>query len=258
MMRTTPERLELTSALRCAITQGELTVHYQPKFQLSNRRLIGFEALIRWRHPDRGLLPPNEFIPLAEMTDTIQPLTRWVMRTALQQLAAWQRRDHQLTMAVNLSARNLSGNDCGVTLRKIARDAGVDPHHVIVELTETALMLDPNHAEHALRRIADAGACLAIDDFGTGYSSLTHLTRFPVRELKIDQSFVATLLDSERSRAIVRSTISMARDLGLVTVAEGVESEPVAQALLEMGCDQAQGFVLGAPIPPEEVGALLA
>lgn len=258
MMRTTPERLELTSALRAAIADGQLTLYYQPKFRLSTRRLIGFEALIRWLHPTLGLLPPREFIPLAEMTDAIQPLTRWVMQTALEQLATWQQRDHQLTMAVNLSARNLNGRDCGVTLREIAHDAGVDPHDVIVELTETALMIDPVQAEHALHRIADAGACLAIDDFGTGYSSLTHLTRFPVRALKIDQSFVSTMLDSEQSRAIVRSTIAMARDLGLSTVAEGVESETVAEALLEMGCDEAQGFVLGAPVPPDEVEGLLA
>jgi diguanylate cyclase (GGDEF)-like protein len=258
MVRTSPESLEITSSVRGAIADNQLLLHYQPKYQLGTGRLVGFEALLRWQHPTRGLLQPRDFIPLAEMTDSIQPMTRWVMHTALQQLAMWQQHHRHLTMAVNLSARNLNGRDCGAALREVALDAGVALENVIVELTETALTLDSTAAVHALNRITAAGARLAIDDFGTGYSSLSHLTRYPVHSLKIDRSFVTTMLDNERSRAIIRSTIAMARDLGLVTVAEGVESDVIASELQNMGCDQAQGFALGRPLPPAEAEHMLA
>jgi diguanylate cyclase (GGDEF)-like protein len=258
MNRSTPERLALTSDLTAAIANDQLMLFFQPKVTLRQQQLIGFEALVRWRHPQRGLLAPREFIPLAEVTDSIQQLTRWVMRSALTQLAVWRASGHQLTMAINLSARNLNGRDCGTVLKGMADEAGVEPTDIVVELTETALMDDPDRAARALDRIAAEGARLAIDDFGTGYSSLAHLTRFPVSSLKIDQSFVTGMLRSTRATAIVRSTVSMARDLGLMAVAEGVEDDATAQALTEMGCDEAQGFAIGRPEPADRITARLS
>jgi len=249
----TPERLAMVSELGAAIRDGRMTLHFQPKVALESGQVVGFEALVRWPHPSRGLLPPAEFLPMAESSDLIHPLTYWVVETALEQLQRWHALCPDLTMAVNLSARNLLDRNCPQRLEEIMRRVGVDPSRVEVELTETAVMADADSAQTMLGRITSTGARLAIDDFGTGYSSLAYLQRFPVHGIKIDRSFVADLATGEHSRAIVRSTVELARALGLSVVAEGIEDRDTADVLREMGCDLAQGYYFARPAPAEEV-----
>ena len=200
----TPERLAILSDLGRAIREGELVLHFQPKVALQYGFVEGFEALVRWRHPRLGLLASGQFVPFAEATDVMQPLTCWVVRNALEQLTRWNRPLPRLTMAINLSMRNLLDRTCPDALAEIVQEVGVDPGVVEYELTETAIMADPETAMTALGRITASGSRLAIDDFGTGYSSLAYLKRLPVDVLKIDRSFVADMASGPRSLAIVR------------------------------------------------------
>lgn len=248
----TPERLAILSDLGRAIRDGELVLHYQPRVALQYGFIEGFEALVRWRHPRLGLLPSAQFIPYAETTEVIQPLTCWVVRAALEQLARWNATLPRLTMAVNISMRNLHDRTCPDRLAEIVREVGVDPGVVEYEMTETALMSDPEAARTALSRITSTGSRLAIDDFGTGYSSLTWLEKLPVDILKIDRSFVSEMARGARSGAIVRSTIGLAHSLELGVVAEGIEDQPTARALRAMKCDLAQGFYFARPEPAED------
>jgi len=254
----TPARLALVSELGLAIRGGGLELHFQPTVALPSRAVVGFEALIRWRHPRLGLLQPSAFLPYAETTDVINPLTQWVLENALRELRRWEEAGFRVNLAINLSVRNLLDRNCPRKLEEIFAHSGVVPSRVEFELTETALMSDPETAVEALGRITATGARLAIDDFGTGYSSLAHLKRLPVQALKIDRSFVSDMLGGGQGLAIVRSTVQMGRALGLSVVAEGVEEERTAEALGEMGCKLAQGFLFGAPVPAEEVGRRLA
>ncbi len=250
----TPDRLQLAAELGGAIRDRQLVLYFQPVVSLSTGVTSGVEALVRWPHPRLGMLPPSRFLPVAEAGEMIQPLTYWVVEEALRQLALWHRSRPDLAMAVNLSVRNLLDRNCSVRLEEIIRRVGVGPDKVEFELTETAVMSDPQAAVTMLGRITATGARLAIDDFGTGYSSLTYLRRFPVHTVKIDRSFISEIAKEERSRAIVRSTISFARSLGLRTVAEGVEDGETARALREMGCELAQGFFFSPPAPAAEIG----
>lgn len=256
--QNTPERLAMLSELGAAIRDGRMALHYQPKVALQSGMVVGFEALVRWPHPTHGLLPPSEFLPMAEGSDLIHPLTYWVVETALEQLHRWHALCPDLTMAVNLSARNLLDLNCPQRLEEIIQRVGVAPSRVEVELTETAVMSDAESAQVMLGRITSTGARLAIDDFGTGYSSLAYLKRFPVHGIKIDRSFVADLSTGEHSRAIVRSTVELARSLGLCVVAEGIEDEETADALRDMGCDLAQGYYFARPAPADEAEVHLA
>lgn len=255
--QNTPERLALLAELGVAIRAGQLTLHFQPKLSLRTGQVVGHEALVRWHHPTRGLFLPSEFLPLAEASELIHPLTDWVLEKALEQLLVWQVDRPALTMAVNLSARNLLDQNCPQRLEEIIRRVGVDPGRVVVELTETAVMTDPVAAQTMLGRIIATGARLAIDDFGTGYSSLAYLKQFPVHGIKIDRSFVKDLPTGEQSRAIVRSTVELAHNLGLTVVAEGIEDREAAQVLREMGCDLAQGDYFFPPAPADEAGRFL-
>ena len=248
----TPERLALLSELGVAIRDGRMALHFQPKVALRNGAVVGFEALVRWPHPGRGLLLPAEFLPMAEGSDLIHPLTYWVVESALGQLLRWHALSPDLTMAVNLSARNLLDRNCPQRLEQIIQRIGVDPSRVEVELTETAVMTDADSALSLLGRITSTGARLAIDDFGSGYSSLAYLKRFPVHGIKIDRSFISDLATGEQSRAIVRSTVELAHSLGLTVVAEGIEDGETADTLREMDCDLAQGYYFARPTPPEE------
>jgi diguanylate cyclase (GGDEF)-like protein len=254
----TPERLAMLSELGRAIREGELVLHFQPKVALQYGFIEGFEALVRWRHPRLGLLASGRFVPLAEATELIQPLTRWVVRSALEQLTRWNRPLPRLTMAINLSMRNLLDRSCADTLAEIVREVGVDPGVVEYELTETAIMADPETALTALARITASGARLAVDDFGTGYSSLAYLTRLPVDVLKIDRSFIAGMTTGSRNLAVVRSTVQLAHSLDLGVVAEGIEDRESARALREMKCDLGQGFYFASPEPAETAGRHLA
>ena len=254
----TPERLAMLSELGKAIREGDLVLHFQPKVALQYGFIEGFEALVRWKHPRLGLLAPGKFLPFAEATDLMNPLTCWVVRNALRQLSVWNRELPRLTMAINLSMRNILDRGCPDQLEEIVREEGVNPALLEFELTETAIMADPETAVRALGRITESGARLAIDDFGTGYSSLTYLRRLPVDVLKIDRSFVADIATGERSLAIVRSTVQLAHSLELGVVAEGVEDRESARALREMRCDLAQGYHFAAPEPAEDAARHLA
>jgi EAL domain-containing protein (putative c-di-GMP-specific phosphodiesterase class I) len=247
----TPERLAILSELGKAIREGELVLHFQPKVALQYGFIEGFEALVRWRHPRLGLLAPGRFVPFAEATDLMLPLTSWVVKNALEQLTRWNRQLPRLTMAINLSMRNILDRNCPDALAGIVREVGVDPGVVEFELTETAIMADPETAMTALARITASGSRLAIDDFGTGYSSLSYLKRLPVDVLKIDRSFIADMVSGSRSRAIVQSTVQLAHSLDLGVVAEGIEDRESARALREMKCDIGQGFYFASPEPAE-------
>jgi len=256
--RHSPRRLELIAQLGDAIRSGQLELHYQPVLALAENRVTGFEALVRWRHPELGLLPPAEFIPLAEVGDLIHPLTTWVTDVAVAQLRRWLADGHDLTMAVNLSTRTLLDRDGVGRLVDAIRRQGVDPGRVEFEVTETALLADAETATRTLEELHAAGVRIAIDDFGTGYSSLTSLRRFPVDTLKIDRSFIWDLLRDRTSDAIVRSVIALARRVGIRVVAEGVEDETTLAALVELECDEAQGFLIAEPAAADVVTRCLA
>jgi len=255
--RHTPERLVLIADLHRAIAEDQLELHYQPFFSLADSRLDGFEALVRWRHPRLGLLEPDRFIPLAELGDTIQSLSCWVVDRAFAQHRKWGERGARLTVACNLSVRNLLNRECPTHVRHALDRHGLDPAAVELELTETALMADPTVSLVTLRELASLGVRLVIDDFGTGYTSLSHLKRFPLHALKIDRSFVQGMMQDLQSHAIVRSTVHLARDLGLASVAEGVEDLRTLAELRELGCGRAQGFALGRPVAADGCRAYL-
>jgi diguanylate cyclase (GGDEF)-like protein len=249
----TPDRLKLASELRDAIEDGQLILHYQPKIDLHRDRTIGFEALVRWQHPSRGLLPPSEFIPLAEVGNLIHPLTDWVLETALGQVAEWATTHPGLRIAVNLSTRSLLDATLPERIERIIADTGIHPEMVELELTETALLTDLVTSAKTIRALIRLGVGIAIDDFGTGYSSLTLLRELSVQALKVDRRFVLDLPRNEQSRAIVQATVQLARNLGIVAVAEGVEDRRTRDLLVSMGCEQAQGFFIARPAPADEV-----
>lgn len=247
-----PKRLSLMGQLGDAVRNGELEVHYQPKINLARHCASGFEALVRWRHPSLGLLPPAEFIPLAELSDVIRPLTFWVLDEALARLKAWSHAGHQLHMAVNLSARLLMDDTCHEHVQRLLKKHGVEPHLLVLEITESAIIADPERATRTLQRIHEMGVKISIDDFGTGYSSLSHLKRLPLNALKIDVSFVTHMLTNEQDAVIVASTIALAHNLGLSVVAEGIEDVDTAARLGALGCDEGQGYLYGRPMPAAE------
>ncbi|MFA7388488.1 MAG: EAL domain-containing protein, partial [Thiohalobacteraceae bacterium] len=249
----TPERLMLLSDFGRALRDQQLRLHYQPKLDLKSRRVTGFEALVRWEHPDRGLLYPGAFLPMIELTDAIQELTMQVLGMALQQQRDWRDQGLEYSIAINLSARNLLNYQCVSRLEELLAQYGADPEMLELEITETALMQDPESAAVLLNRIAALGIRLSIDDFGTGYSSLSYLRRLPISALKIDRSFVTDMVRDEQNAVIVRSTIGLAHNLNLQVIAEGVEDADVLAMLAEMCCDQAQGYFISRPLPAERV-----
>jgi diguanylate cyclase (GGDEF)-like protein len=245
------ERLSLVAELRRALDQEELVVQYQPKVELTSGAVSGVEALVRWRHPERGLLGPDQFIPMAERTSLIKPLTLFVLERALTDCRGWQDEGIAMSVSVNLSANHLMDTDLPVDVAALVTASGLDPGRLELEITETALMFDPGRALEVLDGLSRLGVKLSIDDFGVGYSSLNYLKRLPVDVLKIDRSFVMNMEASGEDAMIVRSTIDLARNLGLRTVAEGVESTVTLESLRELGCDLAQGFVFSRPVPAD-------
>jgi diguanylate cyclase (GGDEF)-like protein len=243
-----PQRLGLVAELRRAIGAEELVLHYQPKIDARTGQVVAFEALVRWMHPTRGLMPPNDFIPIAESTGLIIPLTRWVLDTALAQLAEWTLQHPDLCMAVNISARNLREELPGQVLRGLAAH-GLKPSRLQLELTETSFATDPVRATALLEELNAAGVRVSLDDFGQGYTSLGSLGHLPVSELKIDSGFVLAMEASTEDRAIVASVIELGHQLGLTVVAEGVETESVAADLRQLGVDTMQGFLFSRPVP---------
>ena len=243
-------RLALESDLHDAIEAGQLELYYQPKVNLRTGETIGAEALIRWHHPERGFVPPDELVSVAEQTGLIKPLTAWVVERALAQRAEWERSGIEIQVAVNLSVWNLQDPELVDQVRDGLARHRLPPHALGLEITESAMMADPERALGALVELDAMGISLAVDDFGTGFSSLSYLKRLPVDELKIDKSFVMSMNEDENDSAIVRSTIDLAHNLGLKVVAEGVENQQIWTVLEFLGCDTAQGYYMSRPIPP--------
>ena len=243
-----PARLGLIGELRGAIESGQLVLHYQPKVDLQSGRIAGCEALVRWEHPELGLLRPGAFVPMAESTSLIRPLTRRVLEQALADVDAWGARGVELSVAVNLSARCLNDPAFPTTVRELLAAARVPPARLALELTESAIMADPALTAAVLDELHRMGVALSVDDFGTGYSSLAYLQQLPVEEIKIDRSFVMAMAQ-ETSAVIVRSTIELGRNLGLRVVAEGVEDDDVMAQLRELGCPVVQGYAISPPLP---------
>ncbi|WP_374661301.1 putative bifunctional diguanylate cyclase/phosphodiesterase [Inhella sp.] len=252
-------QFEIESTLRMGLARGELLLHYQPKVCARSGRLLGLEALLRWNRPGHGLVPPSEFIPLAEERGLILPIGRWVIRQACEQLARWRAQGLSVPpLALNVSAHQFGDPGLLDDLGQAMRLAGLPAGQLELELTESVLMAEPERARRLLRRMAEMGVRIAIDDFGTGYSSLSYLKRFPARTLKIDRSFVRGLPGKGDDAAIVQAVIALAHSLGLAVVAEGVETDAQLQALRGLGCDQVQGYLTGRPMPAAEVAAMLA
>lgn len=247
-----PKRLELMGALGRGIREHQLVLHFQPKINMSNNRVYGFEALLRWNHPQLGFISPNDFIPIAEHSNLIYPLTLWVLESGIAHCKTWLQRGIKVTMAVNLSARNLLDDRIVLDLKRLLREYQLPGECLELEITESMIMADPSRAEAALQRIYRLGVMLSIDDYGTGYSSLAYLKRLPVQTLKIDSSFVRSMLSDEQDEIIVNSTINLAHNLGLKVVAEGVESLAIYKKLGELGCDCAQGYYMGRPLPLDQ------
>lgn len=256
--RLNPHLAEPTSEdLRQAIDKNGLSLQYQAKLDLRTDTIVGVEALARWRHPTLGSISPNKFIPLAEHNDMITPLTKWVISEAIAQAADWNSQGLAISTAINLSAAAAYGYDLPDWVEKICQRAGLPPNRVTFELTETAAMRDGIKLMDVLTRLRLKGFHLSIDDFGIGYSSLVQLQQLPFSELKIDISFIQNLLTSESSNVIVDTIIGMARNLKLVTVAEGVESPEVLNILKQKGCDYAQGFHISRPTDPADLMRIL-
>ncbi|WP_084645689.1 bifunctional diguanylate cyclase/phosphodiesterase [Marinimicrobium agarilyticum] len=252
-----PKRLSLMNELGRAIRDDQLCLHFQPKIELASRRCYGLEALLRWQHPTMGMISPGEFIPIAEATNLVHPMTVWVLENSIRACCSWHEAGVPLSVAVNLSARNLMDDTLPRQVETLLSRYRL-PHWALeLEITESSIMTDPRRAMTTLERLHELGVSLSIDDFGTGYSSLAYLKRLPVQTLKIDFSFVRQMLDDEQDEIIVNSTIHLAHNLGLNVVAEGVESEALLLRLQEMGCDLAQGFHIGRPMPAAELAKWL-
>jgi diguanylate cyclase (GGDEF)-like protein len=243
--------LTLIAELRAAIETDQLVLYYQPKIRIGDRRVDAVEALVRWQHPTKGLLQPDQFIPLAEQTDLIDRLTEWVIRRALSDVKKFGPGLQGLTVAVNVSARNLGSADFASKVVEALHDADVAPYRLFIEVTETALMTDPVRAAAVLGELDRAGVRLSIDDFGTGQTSLGYLSTLPIHELKIDRSFITDMLDHNGHAAIVNSIVDLGHNLGFSVVGEGVETRPVMDELASAGCDLAQGYLFTRPVPVE-------
>ena len=246
-------RLTLTNELRRALDQRELVLYYQPKAILADGEVHAVEALLRWNHPLRGLVPPDEFIPMAQQTSLIKPLTLYVIDEALRQCRSWQDDGLRLAIAVNLSARNLVDGDFPTQVAGLLERWHVEPALLEFEITESAMLADPLRTKVILEQLSAMGIRLSVDDFGTGYSSLAYLKRLPVNEIKVDRSFVMNMDEDEDDATIVRSTIDLGRNLGLDVVAEGVENEQVWDRLKALGCTAAQGYYLSRAVPAPEL-----
>jgi EAL domain-containing protein (putative c-di-GMP-specific phosphodiesterase class I) len=268
------ERLTLETDLWQAIGRGELRVHYQPKIDLMSNKIIGLEALVRWQHPRHGLVPPGEFIPLAEETGIILSIGQWVLHEACAQTRRWmdEARDSgtglgsdlnsdadasTLQISVNLSARQLAQPSLAQEVAQVLQETGLPPHLLKLEITESVVMGDAEHSIATLRGLKDLGVHLAIDDFGTGYSSLSYLRRLPMSTLKIDRSFISNLGTDREDTEIVRAIVNLAHTLGLDVTAEGVETPAQLEQLRTLGCDWGQGYFFSRPLTPEATAALL-
>jgi EAL domain-containing protein (putative c-di-GMP-specific phosphodiesterase class I) len=252
-----PEKLALVAELRQGIGAGQLEIHVQPKARLSDGEVIGAEALVRWRHPRHGLLFPDEFIGLAERSGLIRPLTTVVLADAIAACGQWWTRGDELSIAVNLSPRSTLTDETADVVADLLRENDLPPHALTLEITESSIIRDPVRAATVLDRFHGLGVRLSIDDFGTGYSSLSYLRQLPVQEVKIDKSFVSTMMTQPEDATIVRSIVDLGTNLGLAVVAEGVEDDATWDELADMGCDLVQGYGLAMPMPMADFPAWL-
>jgi diguanylate cyclase (GGDEF)-like protein len=251
-------RLSLVGDLRHAIENGQLELHYQPQALGETGQVVAAEALARWRHAEFGWVGPDEFIPIAEQTGLMQPLTMWALRTGLAQLAKWRQTHPDLRISVNMSARSLMDASLAADVEALLDRCGLPAHALTLELTESSVMADPQRSLQQLLRLHEMGVRIAIDDFGTGYSSLSYLKRLPVDEVKIDKSFVIGMVTDADDAAIVRSTIDLAANLGLEVIAEGVEDARTWDLLVRLGCDAIQGYHLSRPLSADDMAEFLA
>jgi EAL domain-containing protein (putative c-di-GMP-specific phosphodiesterase class I) len=248
----------LQNELRQAIEKDQLELHYQPKIDMKSGRIVCMEALLRWRHPEMGMIPPSQFFKVAENTGLIIAIDKWVLRTACRQLGVWQRDGYpDLCVAVNLSAMQFYQKDLLMQIGAILDETDIAPWHLDLELTEATVMDDIAAAATTLRLLHKAGMRISIDDFGTGYSSLNHLKRFPIRSVKIDRSFIRDITTDADDAGIIKAIITMAHGMGLRVVAEGVETEAQFAFLDNLHCDEFQGFLFSPPVPLNEAGSLL-
>ncbi len=246
------DRLVMQGELRRAIADNELVLHYQPKIDFGTDRVSGVEALVRWQHPRHGLLSPDKFIPLAEQTGLIKPLTHAVLQSALRQCREWQQAGLDLSISVNISAISIQDPEFPDQVARLLKENPVSPSRLELEITETAVMVEPACAVDCIRKLCDLGLQIAIDDFGTGYSSMSYLKELLVAKIKIDKSFVKDMAVSHNDAVIVRSTIELGHNLGLKVVAEGVETEAAWDRLKALGCDDAQGYYMSRPLPSDQ------
>jgi EAL domain-containing protein (putative c-di-GMP-specific phosphodiesterase class I) len=250
------ERLELESDLRHALEQEEFTLYYQPQFSGDGKRLTGTEALLRWRHPRRGLVPPGDFIPVLEELGLVVEVGEWVLKEACRQLREWHKAKVRVPkVSVNISARQFSDGQLGMRIANILQETGLPPACLELELTESILMREVSEAMQILDGLKRLGLSIAVDDFGTGYSSLNYLKQFPIDVLKIDRTFVDGLPSGEQDAQIARAIIAMAHSLNLAVIAEGVETHEQLEFLREHGCDEVQGYLFGRPMPAQRFEA---
>lgn len=250
-------RLELVTELHRAIDKAELDIYYQCKTDVKTGKIVGAEALLRWHHPQRGLIQPDDIIPLAEQTSLIRPLTNLVLQNALQQCARWREQGFDLTVAINMSVQCLHGDRLTTTLGELLQEYKLPPSCCILELTESDIMIDPIRAKAILMELHAIGLNIAVDDFGTGYSSLAYLNQLPISEIKIDRSFVMEMLEDHNDKLIVHAIIDLAHNLGISVVAEGVSSQEALALLSTLGCNEAQGFFIKRPLPADDFLAYL-
>jgi diguanylate cyclase (GGDEF)-like protein len=255
--RHSKRRLGVLSGIRHALLQDEIVVHYQPIIDLDEMTVRGAEGLVRWQHPEHGLIPPGAFVQTVEQTGLIGPLTRHVLERSISECAAWRKDGREMSVAVNLSVRNLLDRDLPKEIERLLSTYGLPPEALQLEITEGMIMSDPDRALATVSRLSSLGARLSVDDFGTGYSSLANLRKMPIDELKIDQSFVSPMLRNESDLIIVRSTINLGHDLGLNVIAEGVEDNPTLERLAELGCDLAQGYHVSEPMSADAFNSWL-
>ncbi len=257
MQTAIQERITLEMDLAEAVSRNELFLLYQPTFELGTERVVGVEALLRWRHPTRGTLSPDEFIPIAEQSGLIVPIGRWVLEEACARASDWHRRGRHIGMAINVSARQIDREGLVDEVRTALHDTSLRPDALTLEVTETTIMRDAPTNARRLATLKDLGVRIAIDDFGTGYSSLAYLRQFPVDALKLDRSFVSGLASSKEAAALIHTLVQLAKTLELETVAEGIDDQAQLDALRREGCDLGQGFLFSPPLPPDALEALL-
>ena len=254
MHRQSSERLTLESELRRGIERDELLLHYQPQVELATGRIIGLEALVRWRHPVRGLVPPGLFIPIAEQTGLISRLGEWVMRRACQDLRKLEKMGlDRVRVGVNISPRQFTEPDLVAVIEKIVTDSGINPRNLDLEITESTLMSDPERVMVQLEHLRSHGIHISLDDFGTGFSSLNYLKRFPADTLKVDRSFIIDIADNPKDEAIAMSIVTLAHSMGMTVLAEGVEQTLQFEVLRRLGCDEVQGYLFSPPLSLEDV-----